>query len=233
VKKVSPNRYGRKKKSKDAKERAEKEENARYDWMSATEDLVKLLNARFMQAASDGSGQHHLVGDSAAAPGAAAATTSPAAGSNASAASRAGQFPLKLHEGANIVSEYHVCWPDDLPKRLRTSKTPSLAVHYVRTEETATMSKLNTHYVAQLKGVTSRPRSYGRWLDWMGQGVAHGQARTVDVLLTRAGGGGGGDDDDASARRTGEIPEPMVTEILVIEIPEYRTATADESASTK
>src|SRR5262249_41662381 len=137
---------------------------------------------------------------------------------------------LELHEGAHVLAEYHMCWPDDLPKRLQNSNVTPLAVHYVRMEDTALMTKINTHYFKQLKGVNGHQRSYGRWLDWMGQGVEHGQARTVDVLITRTK-PAEPDDEESTTRRTAEEPEPLQIEILVVEIPEYRPSQVEEAAS--
>ncbi len=238
---------------------SEKEEKMRYAWMKATEDFVRSLNARFYAAAQAGAGRDHLISRTAAArkaatPGApistVSATKAPAgapaatpsaetAGTNA-VASRAGTFPLELHDDAHIVAEYHMCWPDDLPKRLHSTAVTPLAVHYVRMEDTASLHKLNTHYFKQLKGVTSRPRPYGRWMDWMGQGVVHGQDRTVDVIFTRhdAPAEEAVEEDDseeakAAARRDLEKVEELTIEILVVEIPEYRNPVTEEEAAEK
>ena len=162
---------------------SEKEEKMRYAWMKATEDFVQSLNARFFAAAQAGAGRDHLISRTASARKVASAgrpistvSASTAPSSDASAdgagattiASRAGRFPLELHEDAHIVAEYHMCWPDDLPKRLHSSGVTPLAVHYVRMEETASLHKLNTHYLKQLKGVTSRPRpTGGGWIGWV------------------------------------------------------------------
>lgn len=244
--------------SREGVERAENEEKSRYAWMKATEQFVQSLNARFLAAAQAGAGHEHMITRAAAAKDAAtrAATVSTRTPSGSaaadagdaekqSAASRAGTFPLELHEGAQIVAEYHVCLPDDLPKRLQKSEITPLSVHYVRMEDTSILYKLNTHYLKQLKGVTIRPRPYGRWLDWMGQGVEHGQARTVDVMITRKHAPASDKPADASAekpddpeakaaaRRASEEPEPLVTEILVVELPEYKVAPGDEEKSKR
>ncbi len=245
--------------NREAGERAENEEKARYAWMKATEQFVESLNARFLAAAQAGAGHDHMITPGTTAKDAAAgrtatvstrATSSAPAGEAAetekqSAATRAGTFPLELHEGARIVAEYHMCLPDDLPKRLQKADITPLSVHYVRMEDTASLYKLNTHYKMQLKGSTSRPRSYGRWVDWMGQGVEHGQARTVDVIFTRKQAAqvttptdpAAEKPDDpeakAAARRASEEPEPLVTEILVIEQPEYKVTPGEEAEKSK
>ncbi|HVU88884.1 MAG TPA: hypothetical protein VHD36_16290 [Pirellulales bacterium] len=233
----------RKQKGAGGKEKwSEKEEKARYAWMKATEDFVKILNSRFYAAAQAGVGHEHLIHRSSASKPATASVagkTSTASNADAevSVASRAGRFPLELHEGAHIVAEYHMCWPDDLPKRLRALDVAPLAVHYVRMEDTASLYKLNTHYLKQLKGVTSRPRPYGRWMDWMGQGVEHGQDRTVDVMFTRhedaAPEEEENDDGKSTDRRELEKLEPLTIEILVVEIPEYRAPPSEDGESSK
>jgi hypothetical protein len=221
---------------------AEKEEKATYAWMKATEEFVQSLNSRFFEAAKNGAGQRHLIPRHAGASAKAskpsavstAATASPRQAAQATTGSPAGQFPLELHEGAKVLAEFHLCWPDDLPKRLRASNISPLAVHYVRMEESASMMKLNTHYTKQLRGATSRPRSFGRWIDWTGQGVALGQARTVDVLFERREKPASDDDEDEEAKRpAADEPEPLTIEILVVEIPEYRVAPSEEEESTK
>jgi hypothetical protein len=225
--------------------RTQKEETARHEWMRATEDFVQSLNERFLAAARAGAGQRHMVTHtkSVANKNATANSASSKAGRTAteankgaevpSAAERAAQFPLELHEGARIVAEYHVSWPEDLPKRLQNSQLTPLAVHYVRMEDTSSLTKLNTHYLTQLKGVTPRQRPYGRWLDWMGQGVERGQARTVDVVFTRAKPSDDEEEDEESSTRRGvDEPEPLVTEILVIEIPEYKVAPSEDDESS-
>ena len=169
----------------------EKEEKARYAWMKATEEFVKILNGRFYAAAQAGAGHEHMIRRSASGKtiptsmgGSSPSSAESKSDADTSAGTRAGRFPLELHEDAHIVAEYHMCWPDDFPKRLRSLDVTPLAVHYVRMEDTASLYKLNTHYLKQLKGVSSRPRPYGRWMDWMGQGTEHGQDRTVDVMFT-------------------------------------------------
>jgi hypothetical protein len=204
------------------------------------------LSARFLSAAQAGAGQRHMIADTArvktpSTNQISTATTgstssprpvSPREEGAPSVASRAGRFPLELHEGARVLAEYHVCWPDDLPKRLQTSNVTPLAVHYVRMEDTASLTKINTHYHKQLKGVNGHQRPYGRWLDWMGQGVEHGQARTVDVIITRANPAAAKDGEESTtSRRGGDEPELLAIEILVVEIPEYRVSTAEESES--
>ncbi len=236
----------RKKQRSGSKEKhSEKEEKARYAWMKATEDFVKILNGRFYAAAQAGVGHEHLIHRSGSSKTATTSVTRTASAtpagstpdSQASVASRAGTFPLELHEGAHIVAEYHMCWPDDLPKRLRSLDVTPLAIHYVRMEDTASLYKLNTHYLKQLKGVTSRPRQYGRWMDWMGQGVEHGQDRTVDVMFTRhvdaAAEEEGNEDGKTADRRNLEKLEPLTTEILVVEIPEYRPPPTEDADSSK
>jgi hypothetical protein len=220
--------------------RSEKEEKARFAWMKATEDFVKILNSRFYAAAQAGAGHEHMIQRSAAGKAIpATATGAGSAGSKADAegvATRAGRFPLELHEDAHIVAEYHMCWPDDFPKRLRSLDVTPLAVHYVRMEDTASLYKLNTHYLKQLKGVSSRARPYGRWMDWMGQGAEHGQDRTVDIMFTRHEDAPTGpeenDDGKSTDRRDLEKVEPLTIEILVVEIPEYR-APSDGSEKSK
>jgi hypothetical protein len=223
--------------------RSEKEDKARYQWMQSTEDLVHSLNNRFLTASQAGAGQRHMIADLAragrASPNASSISTTSASSGSATGSSgetpvsRPGRFPLELHEGAHILAEYHVCWPDDLPKRLQNSQVTPLAVHYVRTQDTATMTKINTHYLKQLKGVNGHVRSYGRWLDWMGQGVEHGQARTVDVMITRANPVADEDEEESPASRRGaEEPEVLGIEILVVEIPEYRASPVEEESAT-
>ncbi|HEY4308645.1 MAG TPA: hypothetical protein VGN12_04250 [Pirellulales bacterium] len=217
--------------------RVEKEEKSRYAWMKSTEEFVRSLNARFYTAAQSGAGHEHMINRSAKSTvGGTTISTAPTEQKPGgdSVATRAGRFPLQLHDDAHVVAEYHMCWPDDLPKRLQSLNITPLAVHYVRIEETASLFKLNTHYHAQLKGATSRARPDGRWIDWMGQGVEHGQDRTVDVIFTRQEGAEDMEEDTeetkSATRRAMEKTEPLTVEILVVEIPEYRPAPSENES---
>ena len=230
--------------------------------MRATEDFVRSLNARFYTAAQAGAGRDHLISRTAAARKATAsgapistvsASKAPAGASAETPSTENASGTIKLPHFApersrsnctttrHIVAEYHMCWPDDLPKRLHSTDVTPLAVHYVRMEDTASLHKLNTHYFKQLKGVTSRPRPYGRWMDWMGQGVEHGQDRTVDVMFTRheapaaeeAAEENESEEGKAAARRDLEKLEELTIEILIVEIPEYRNPVTEEEAAEK
>ena len=105
-------------------------------------------------------------------------------------------------------------------------KTPPLIVHYVRMEDVSSYPKVNSTYLAQLKGVNTHVRSGDRWLDWTGPGVVSGMSRTVDVFIKHSGGaaapaeGGKAKADDAA---------PVTTEILVIEVPSFRAPRDDEN----
>jgi hypothetical protein len=212
-----PRRPGDEKKEKERKEKKEKEDKAHYAWMAASEELVHALNARFYAAAQSGGGQRHKISqDSGATP-----TTIGVRKAEPLAA----RFPLKLHEGAKISAEYHICLPEDLPESLRGVAAPALIVHYVRMEDVSNYPKVNSTYVSQLKGVTTHHRDDARWLDWMGPGVAAGMTRSVDVFVQRKG--------EAAAPAEGgkpkaDDPVPVLTEILIIEIPAFRLPREEE-----
>ena len=223
-----------------------KEEQARYQWMSATEEFVQSLNARFYAAAkaaapaADGpdevprfkpsaaaaQGNVAAAGKSAAdktliaktapataVPVKAAATDKTGAVAAAAAPYDPAKLPLTLHDGATVVAEYHLNWPADVQGKLRGVSVTPLIVHYVRIEQQGNLTKTLLHYQKQLRGVTSRLLPNGRWLDYNGIGGAPGQARSVDVMITRGG---------AAAGEAGkaEAAEDLVVEILSVEAPE-------------
>jgi hypothetical protein len=216
----SRNRSGRpvdEKKEKERKEKKEKEEKAHYEWMAASEEFAHALSDRFYAAAQAGGGQQHKITQET--------SETPTTVASKKLEPVHLRFPLKLHEGARITAEYHVCLPEDLPEGLKGVKTLPLIVHYVRMEDVSSFPKVNSTYLAQLKGVSSHVRSGSRWLDWTGPGVANGMSRTVDVFIKRNGEaaapaeGGKAKADDAI---------PIVTEILVIEVPAFRAPRDNE-----
>jgi len=198
-------------KEKERKEKKEKEDKAHYDWMAASEEFSRALSDRFYAAAQAGGGQRHKVMQETS--GAATAV-----GSRKLEPINL-RFPLKLHEGARITAEYHMCLPEDLPEGLKGVNMPPLVVHYVRTEDVSSFPKVNSTYLAQLKGVNSHVRSGSRWLDWTGPGAVGGMSRTVDVFLTR---NGEAAPPPEGGKAKAEDAIPIVTEILVIEVPSFR-----------
>lgn len=214
------NRQGRQvnaEKEKERKEKKEKEDKAHYDWMAASEEYVQALNARFLAAAQAGGGQRHKITQESA-----GATTTVGLTKAEPVNVR---FPLKLHDGARITAEYHMCLPDDLPESLKGVNAPPLIVHYVRTEDVSSYPKVNSTYLAQLKGVNSHNRSNSRWLDWTGAGVASGMSRSVDVMIKRNGEPAA---PSEGGKAKGDEPVPVVTEILVVEVPAFRAPREDE-----
>lgn len=180
--------------------------------------------------------------NSPAVPGDAAALDRPeddafgtAAKAAATKAPAAAAMPVELHEGANVVAEYHLNWPADLAEKLAGVEVSPLVIHYVRIEETGRSGKLLGHYRKFLKGKETALRyiDKGRWIDHLDGGTAAGRKRSVDVMITSA----NREENPAPAPagaakasdRTKSGDEPLVVEILSIEIPDPMPEPADNS----
>jgi hypothetical protein len=218
------------------KDKKEREERARYEWMEATEQFVRVWNQRFLAAARFG--RHGQVGrvlpvtpgagspfqyvaarlnqaPAQAEAGAAADPFGTQAEKNAAVA--ATQPPVELHEGAKVVAEYHLNWPADLEGKMPGAADVSpLIVHYLRIEEPNRVSTLSKFYSDQLKGSRGNFLPDGRWLDFSDAGSAPGRKRTIDIMLTIPVVAEAAEEDDAP--KAENAVQGVVVEILSIEI---------------
>lgn len=226
---------------------AEKKEKPRYEWMQASEEMIYVLNSRFLAAARAAPDQGRTKATPVAATkaddtGAEKPATEPdlealpsksrissgpdqpdddAFGTRAAEpTAEADKLPVELHEGANVVAEYHLNWPADLQAKLPGVEVSPLIVHYVRIEESNRGGKLMTHYQKYLKGAKVRTIDRGRWLDQVDEGTAPGRRRSIDVMIANV--NPPPPPPPASARGREAKPkvtdEPMVVEILSIEV---------------
>ncbi|MBN1588306.1 MAG: hypothetical protein JW888_02205 [Pirellulales bacterium] len=130
-----------------------------------------------------------------------------------------GKIRVKPHHGAQIVARYDLCLPDDAAEKLGGSKLDPIELHYVRIEETTQFSRLTKYY----RRVTKvKHRTIGRndaWFDSVKDASSPGRKLSCDVLITRPQGAGGmGNEFGAVRGRQKEPPEPLVVQILTIEM---------------
>jgi len=209
------------------------DDKAKYEWMQACEDFVRVLNRRFYAAAlalnSDtvapaeqavGEGQppqDTAAADPSSSSAAESAATAPASPQDNYFRAEGGAdrpLPIELHEGASVLAEYHLKWPDDLAAgRLPNIQISPLIVHYIRVEQKVRPVKLKNLYQRQLKSTSAREVADGFWLDHVTTGNEPGTTRSIDVLITRA-----NKDDDEPPPHTEE--QDVIVEILAIEIPD-------------
>jgi hypothetical protein len=209
-------------------EAVKKERAAKWAWLTASERLLREWNKRFHSAALARS-RGALLGTASeeslelAAADEADPFSSFSLPQSGAAKQLASDFtvtsadpmlfglPLPLHPGAEIAAEYHVQWPADLQGRLKGTAVSPMVIHYVRLEQEDRPAKLLSFYTRQLKSPAVRSTADGRWLDSMEKNKVARSLRSVDVLIQRT-------RETQSANR--EATEPLVVEILWIEIPD-------------
>ncbi|MEZ6072488.1 MAG: hypothetical protein R3C10_20055 [Pirellulales bacterium] len=225
----------------------EREDYARYEWMEASEQFIRVWNQRFLAAARAGHqgkvGRFAPENDGAATPfqlaaarvnqadaaadGDAAAADPFGTKAAKAAAAAVNKLPLQLHEGAKIVAEYHLNWPTDLEGKMPGADEVSpLIVHYVRIEEENRMTTLGSFYSGQMKGSRGNFLPDGRWLDFSDDGSAPGRKRTIDVMFTTpdytepapAIAGPPQEGEETKKRKSPSAVQDLVIEILSVEI---------------
>ncbi len=93
---------------------------------------------------------------------------------------------VKFHDGARVKIERDLDWPTDLRAGLETLTGNRLAVHYVRLTSESDIDTVVRFYQNQINGALLRTlNNNGRWIDSLTK-LDDGQARSVDVLVTRA-----------------------------------------------
>ncbi|MGE3315774.1 MAG: hypothetical protein AB7O26_11730, partial [Planctomycetaceae bacterium] len=209
-----------------------KAQEARYDWRDAIERYIHVLNERFDSVAIEPPAKEDAVDPAAAEESAAdekkiakADAKTSAKGSLTPAAEKIllDGIPFPLHDGAQVVKEFHGRWP--------TASGPGaaivepLTVHYVRIEGDANYGKAVTHYKGAIK--TKKPSmlreiEQGRWIDAMQEGSSPDHDRSVDVFVTH-------EPPEPGAKPLKE--EPIVVEILLVEIPHVGAKKADAKSS--
>ncbi|MBL9122788.1 MAG: hypothetical protein JNG90_04090 [Planctomycetaceae bacterium] len=239
-----------------SKDKVREKERHLYEWMQASEEMVYVWTSRFRAAAVaalPASAASPLPADKAE-----PAASTPAAASRTRSALPAGpdqpdddafgtreaetatppaeQLPVELHEGANVVAEYHLNWPADLEGKIPGVQVSPLIIHYVRIEESNRGGKLLTHYQKFLKGAKLRTIDRGRWIDHVDGGTAPGHKRSIDVLIANV----NPPTPPPSTQPRGRdskpkvTDEPLVVEILSIEaVDPYPPEAEDEKTETR
>lgn len=128
------------------------------------------------------------------------------------------QLSVKLHNGANIVTEYHVIWPDHVEPEVIRAKIAPLKLNYFRVEEEGHPEDLITRYKRWGGRGYNQPRELrnGYWIDGLVNGSAPNTKRSIDIFIT-------GKDFNPKVRTPAgqEVKSmPIVLEILTIEVPE-------------
>lgn len=231
-------------------------DKARYEWMQASEEFVYVLNQRFHAAAlANKSLSGKTTADTAADAAIPSETTDGVGGEDSAVAladgpdrpeddafgtradpdaDAAAKLPVELHEGASVVAEYHVNWPNDVAGDLAGVDLAPMIIHYVRIEETNRVNKLVSHYQKRLKSAKLRTIDNGKWLDQVDDGSSERRRRSIDVMVyaTEPAPAGAAGSAGAKTEKPKNVDEPLVVEILSIEIadptPGRQTSTDDE-----
>jgi hypothetical protein len=135
--------------------------------------------------------------------------------------------PIKLSNDGDVVAEYHLKLPNDLPTAGQQLSVPPTTVHYYRLEAKDRFVNIARHYSAQVPDRNKHVIDNGNG-EWFENRVAReGVAKSYDVMVTRAkssGGGGfaGGQPGGAQGGKKGPPQaEQLVVEILYVEIADY------------
>lgn len=215
-------------------------DKARYEWMDASEQFLRVLNDRFYAAAQaqGGANGSQRIGAEGAAPveGSAekgaidASSEEPRVTAKKSALRKPHELPFHLHPKSEPVAEYHLTWPNDVQGKISGVEITPLIIHYVRVEETNRLGTVRAFYNRQFaKYGREREINDGYWLDVVEPGTNPDWRRSTDVLITQT---DPDDGDEESKRRRRTEGEPLVIEILSVEIPDpRRLSTSSENAS--
>jgi hypothetical protein len=117
-------------------------------------------------------------------------------------------LPVKVHPNANVTAAYAADWLNRVDGKLNGVSPDPLKIHYVRTEDTARFRPLQSFYERQVRSAAGRVLKDGLWLDAHVAAEA-GCRRSIDVVIHRV---------DAAGDRPTSEEEPLVVEILAIEV---------------
>ncbi len=133
------------------------------------------------------------------------------AGKNPETLRRLEDLPIKLHDGADVRSAFHLVLPSGAPaEKLAGAQVGPMRVQYVRIEERTSMKRMLGFYRREARVRDGRPIDEGFWLDSYRPAGAAGLRCSLDVLI-RVPGQKGGRDMDLDA----EVP--MIIEVLSVE----------------
>ncbi len=216
----------------DARLAREKLLEARYDWRDAIIRYVQLQNERFAANGKEPAESTESTAEEPAEidvkplkPAASSALSRPVIGSKTKAAEPVKgphELPFPLHAGAKVVKEFHNQWPTSGgPGR---EITDPMKIWYFRTEEEGSYAKAVSHYRGAVKGKSSTVREIedGRWVDVTQEEEKPDRVRSIDVFITHT-------PSDSTDRKASK-DEPLVVEVLVVEIPKVAAAAGDEKA---
>ncbi len=138
-------------------------------------------------------------------------------------------LPLELHEpDLTPKPSYRVVLPGEVGKKLSEVGLAPTLIHYVRLEQKEKPSKVLAAYKKQLKTAKMYELPQMVWLDSLQPGRSEGLLRSIDVVISRAQTGTGAvgpgvgipgpTSPRTPAAKDKEIEEPLVIQILVIEL---------------
>lgn len=115
-------------------------------------------------------------------------------------------LPFKPHPRAAIAAAYRLDWPDDLKEKV--DPAPVLRVRYVRIEQKAQPAKVLAYYRRQLPKGDEHAIAGGLWIESLDAAGEEGNARSIDVFLTKA---------SASVPGLVDQEQELTVEILTVE----------------
>lgn len=190
-------------------QRFQAEKQAKEEWMTATEQMVKAINDR-LRAASQGALDVQTTTTNAVVDDCAPSGDESSPGD--SSQQTAGELPLRLPATAQVINEFHLEWPRQWPSSLGGTPAPELVVHYVRMEQEERVSGVQGFYRRQLKQPDTRYIKQGNWLESVERLSDSGRLRSVDVTITRP-------TEAPPLDRTAK--EPLIVDVLWIEVPDF------------
>jgi hypothetical protein len=172
--------------------------DAADQWLNATEGVVRKMCARFRAAVK-------------------AETSAPP--------------PLQLPKNAQLVGQYYFKLPDDLPDVARGLDVPSTTVHYLCLETSQPLTQAAAQVSSQVpaRRQHSIDRGAGYWIE--NRQSKGGSLSSLDVMITlnRSGAGAvpagftsGGPPPARAPGKTAAQAEPLLVEILHVEIADYQ-----------
>lgn len=93
-------------------------------------------------------------------------------------------FPVAIHDGARVVSNYWLDWPQQAVIDGQSLPVSPTQVRHVRIEETNRLLKVAGHYRHRLDGVREHSAGDVVWLGGL-ESLDGGQVRSVDVIIRR------------------------------------------------
>jgi hypothetical protein len=134
---------------------------------------------------------------------------------------RDGEPPIRLHEGARVVSRFDLCWPEDLPDDMPAKSVAATEVKFVHIQQTTTKLKtVVNHYRQQLGSPAEHVFQDGLalWLESHKTDPDSARCRSLDVVITRG----------SKARPTPDQEEKIAIDILLVEVKDPRQAQTKE-----